>query len=173
MAQERQGIISFKGNPMTLVGPELQIGQDAPRFQAVGDDLSPITLDTDAGKTRLILAVPSLDTSVCSLETKKFSDRAKELSEDVVVYVVSMDLPFAQKRFCGAEGIQNVKTLSDYQDRSFAENYGVLIKELKLLARSVFVVDANGRLTYQEIVPEVTDEPSYDAAIDAAKQAAG
>jgi thiol peroxidase len=169
MSQERQGVITFKGNPMTLVGPELNVGDTAPDFNAVGADLSPINLSTDAGKTRLVIAVPSLDTAVCSLETKKFSDRVKELSGDTVAYVVSMDLPFAQKRFCGSEGVDNIKTVSDYREASFAENYGILIKELKLLARSVFVIDPNNKITYKQIVNEVTNEPDYDAAINAVK----
>jgi thiol peroxidase len=169
MAQERQGEITFKGNPMTLIGPELNVGDTAPDFNAVAADLSPVNLSTDAGKKRLVIAVPSLDTAVCSLETKKFSDRIKELSGDTVAYVVSMDLPFAQKRYCGSEGVDNIKTVSDYREASFGESFGVLIKELKLLARSVFVIDPNNKITYKEIVNEVTHEPNYDAAIAAAK----
>jgi thiol peroxidase len=173
MPQERPGAVTFKGNPMTLVGPELNVGDAAPDFAAVAADLSPVSLSTDAGKTRLVIAVPSLDTAVCSLETKKFSDRAKELPDNAVVYVVSADLPFAQKRFCGAEGIDNVKTVSDHRSLSFAKRYGILIDELKLLARSVFVIGPDDHLAYQEIVPEVTNEPNYDAAIDATLKAAG
>jgi len=171
MPEERQGAVTFKGNPMTLVGPDPQVGAEAPDFNVIDATLSPVTRATDAGKVRLIIAVPSLDTPVCSLETKKFSDRIKELPNGVVTYVISADLPFAQKRFCGTEGIDNVRTLSDHRDLSFARHYGVLIQDLKLLARSVFVLDAGSRLTYKQVVSEVTNEPDYDAALAAAQKA--
>ncbi len=166
---ERPGAVTFKGAPMTLVGPDLHVGDSAPDFEAIGKDLSPVTLGTDAGKTRLFIVVPSLDTSVCSLETKKFNDRVKALPDSVVAYVISADLPFAQNRYASAEGVDSVKTVSDHRDLSFARNYGVLIQELKLLARSVFVVSPDNTVTYKEIVPEVTNEPDYDAALAAAK----
>ena len=171
MALERTGVVTFKGNPMTLVGPELNVGDDAPNFQILGSDLSGVNLHTDEGRVRLIVAVPSLDTPVCALETRTFSSRVKDLPGNSVVYVVSADLPFAQKRFCATEGIENIRTLSDHRDLSFATSYGILIKELKLLARSVFVIDPNNKISYIEIVDEVTNEPNYNAAVDAALSA--
>jgi len=169
MAQERTGIILFKGNPMTLLGPDIKVGDQAPEFRVVDNGLQPVTLASSAGKVRLIAVVPSIDTPVCDTMTRKFNSDAARLPESVVVYTISLDLPFAQKRWCGNAGIDKVQTLSDYQDRSFGENYGVLIKELKLLARAVFVVDEAGKVTYREIVREVTAEPDYDAALAAVK----
>lgn len=170
MTEERTGIITFKGNPMTLQGPDVKPGDPAPDFRVVNTDLQPVALADSQGKVRLVAVVPSLDTGVCDTMTRKFNEQAAGLPEGAVVYTVSMDLPFAQKRWCGNAGIEKVKTLSDYQDRSFGLNYGVLIKELKLLARSVFVIDANGKIAYREIVPEVTSEPDYDAALAAVKE---
>ena len=168
---ERAGAVTFKGGPLTLLGREVKVGDKAPDFKVADNGLQAVTLADTAGATRIFVAVPSLDTPVCDLETRRFNEEAAKLG-DVKVYVVSLDLPFAQKRWCGAAGVENVQTLSDYQDRSFGENYGVLIKELKLLARSVFVVDKSDTVTYVEIVPEVTSEPNYDAALAAAKAAA-
>ncbi len=168
---ERAGVVTFKGNPLTLLGREVKVGDKAPDFKVVDNGLQAVTLADTAGTARIFVAVPSLDTPVCDLETRRFNEEAAKLG-DVKVYVVSLDLPFAQKRWCGAAGVENVQTLSDYQDRSFGENYGVLIKELKLLARSVFVVDKNDTVTYVEIVPEVTSEPNYEAALAAAKAVA-
>jgi thiol peroxidase len=170
MAEERTGIITFKGNPMTLLGPDVKEGNTAPDFQVVDNGLQPVGLDVSRGKVRLITVVPSLDTPVCDAMTRAFNEQAARLPDDVVVYTISLDLPFAQKRWCGNAGIARVQTLSDYQDRSFGLNYGVLIKELKLLARSVFVIDRNGKVTYREIVGEVTAEPDYDAALEAVKK---
>jgi thioredoxin-dependent peroxiredoxin len=170
MAQERTGIITFKGNPMTLLGPEVKVGDAAPDFQVVDNGLQPVTLASAKGKVQLITVVPSLDTPVCDTMTRKFNEEAAKLPADVAVYTVSMDLPFAQKRWCGNAGIEKVQTLSDYQERSFGLAYGVLIKELKLLARSVFVIDKAGKVAYREIVKEVTAEPDYAAALAAAKQ---
>jgi thiol peroxidase len=158
---------------MTLVGNEVKVGDKAPDFKVVDNGLQPVTLADTAGKVRILCAVPSLDTPVCDLETKRFNEEAAKLGDGVVVQVISVDLPFAQKRWCGAAGVENVTTLSDYQDRSFGENYGVLIKELKLLARSIFVVDKNDAVTYVQLVPEVAQEPDYDAVLAAAKSAAG
>ncbi len=169
MAQERTGIITFKGNPMTLLGPEVKVGDAAPDFQVVDNGLQPVTLASAKGKVQLITVVPSLDTPVCDTMTRKFNEEAAKLPADVAVYTVSMDLPFAQKRWCGNAGIEKVQTLSDYQERSFGLAYGVLIKELKLLARSVFVIDKAGKVAYREIVKEVTAEPDYAAALAAAK----
>ncbi len=170
MAQERTGIITFKGNPMTLLGPDLKEGDKAPDFTVVDNGLQPVTLADSSGRVRLITVVPSLDTGVCDTMTRKFNEQAGNLPDSVDVYTISVDLPFAQKRWCGNAGIDKVKTLSDYQERSFGLNYGVLIKELKLLARSVFVIDGDDNIAYREIVREVTDEPDYDAALDAVKK---
>jgi thiol peroxidase len=165
--QERQGVITFKGNPFTLIGPDLKVGDKAPEFSVLAKDLSPITLASSQGKTRMIVTVPSLDTPVCDMEVRRFNQEAAKLP-NVEVLVISMDLPFAQSRWCGAAGAENVKTGSDYRDASFAKTYGVLIKELHLEARAIFVVDANDTIVYKEIVSEVTQEPNYDAALKAA-----
>lgn len=167
--QERVGIITFKGNPMTLVGPELKVGDKAPDFSAVDTTLAPVGIDTHAGKIRVISAVPSLDTPVCDTETRRFNQEAAALPDNVVVLTISLDLPFAQKRWCGAAGIERVITLSDYRDRSFGQQYGVLIKELLLLARCIFVVDGAGIIRYIQQVPEVTSEPDYAAVMAAVK----
>lgn len=166
-AQERQNVITFKGNPLTLLGPELKVGEKAPDFTVLGNDLSPITLESGKGKTRLIVSVPSLDTPVCDMEVRRFNQEASQLP-NVEVLVISMDLPFAQSRWCGAAGVSNVKTSSDHRDASFGLNYGLLIKELRLDARAILVVDANNTLIYQQIVTEVTQEPDYAAALKAA-----
>lgn len=170
MAQERTGVATFKGGPVTLMGPDVKVGDQAPEFQVVDNGLQPVTLGSSAGKVRLITAVPSLDTGVCDTMTRKFNEEAAKLPENVAVYTISLDLPFAQKRWCGNAGISKVQTLSDYQERSFGLNYGLLIKELKLLARAVFVIDAQGKIAYRQIVPEVTEEPDYAAAIAAVKK---
>jgi thiol peroxidase len=169
MNQEQQGIITFKGNPMTLVGQPVGTGDKAPDFRVVDNTLQTVTLTSSAGMIRLIAVVPSLDTPVCDTMTRTFNQDAANLPDNVVVYTISLDLPFAQKRWCGNAGIDKVKTLSDYQDRSFALNYGLLIKELKLMARAVLVIDANDRISYLQIVPEVTHEPDYDAALAAVR----
>ncbi|MDT8441903.1 MAG: thiol peroxidase [Desulfuromonadales bacterium] len=169
MSQERTGLITFKGNPMTLVGSPVAVGDQAPEFRVVDNGLQPVTLADSAGKVRLITVVPSIDTPVCDSMTRTFNQDAANLPGSVVVYTISLDLPFAQKRWCGNAGIERVQTLSDYQERSFADNYGLLIKELKLLARAVLVIDASDRISYLEIVPEVTAEPDYAAALAAVK----
>ncbi len=167
--QEREAAVLFKGNPATLVGPEIKVGDRAPDFRVVDNGLQPVTLGTDAGKIRLITVVPSLDTPVCDAMTRQFNQDAAALPDSVVVYAVSVDLPFAQKRWCGNAGIDKVKTLSDYQDRSFGQNYGLLLKDLKLLARAVFVIDQNDKVAYVELVSEVTAEPDYTAALEGVK----
>lgn len=167
--KERSGIITFKGNPFTLLGPELKVGDKAPDFAVVDNGLSPVSLANSAGKIRIISSVPSLDTPVCDTETRRFNQEAASLPGDVVVLTISLDLPFAQKRWCGAAGVNKVTTLSDYRERSFGQNYGVLIKELLLLTRAIFVVDAQGVIRYIQIVPEVTSEPDYAAVIAAVK----
>ena len=165
----RAGAVTFKGNPLTLAGPEIHVGTKAPDFQVLALDLSPVTLATFAGKTRLISVVPSLDTPVCDLQTKRFNQEAAQLP-NVEILTISMDLPFAQKRWCGAAGIERVRVLSDHREASFGKAYGVLIKELRLLSRSIFVVDASGTVRYVEYVPEVTAHPTYDAALAAVRQ---
>jgi len=169
MSNERSGIITFKGNPFTLLGPELAVGAKAPDFKVVDNSLAPVTLATFSGKIKVISTVPSLDTPVCDTETRRFNQEAAGLPENVVVLTISLDLPFAQKRWCGAAGIDRVTTLSDYQERSFAAAYGILIKELKLLARAVFIIDADNTVRYIQVVPEVTNEPDYAAVIAAVK----
>lgn len=170
MAQERSAAITFKGKPVTLIGPELKVGDSAPNFSVLANDLSPVTLDDTKGSVRIISVVPSLDTGVCDQQTRRFNEEAAKLPT-VNVLTVSVDLPFAQSRWCGAAGIENVQTLSDHRDLSFGEAYGVLIKEMRLLARAVFVIDSNDQITYVEYVPEVTNHPDYEAPILAAKRA--
>ena len=169
MMKERTGVCSFKGNPVTLLGPELKTGDQAPDFQVVDTDLKPVSLADFKGKSKIICAVPSLDTPVCDTEIRRFNQEAAQLPDSVVVLTISLDLPFAQKRWCGGAGIDRVKTLSDYQERCFGIAYGVLIKELKLLSRSIFVVDADDVIRYIQHVPEITEEPDYRSAIEAAK----
>ncbi len=166
---ERTGIITFKGNPFTLLGPQLKVGDQAPDFAVVDNGLAPVTLATSAGNIRIISAVPSLDTPVCDSETRRFNQEAAALPGNVNVLTISLDLPFAQKRWCGAAGIDKVITLSDYRERSFGQSYGVLIKELLLLTRAIFVIDASDTIRYIQIVPEVTSEPDYAEVISAVK----
>lgn len=162
--------VTFKGNAVTLVGPELQVGDSAPNFSVVDNSLGAVTLANYEGKVKIISAVPSLDTPVCDTETRRFNQEAAGLPGDVAVLTVSLDLPFAQKRWCGAAGIDRVVTLSDYRDRSFGLAYGVLIDELKLLSRSIFVIDRTNTIRYIQHVPEVTREPDYEAVLAAARQ---
>lgn len=162
--------VTFKNNPVTLLGNEVKVGDIAPDFTVLANDLSPVTLKDSEGKIRLFATVPSLDTGVCDAETRRFNEEAAKLGEDVVVYTVSVDLPFAQKRWCGAAGIDRVVTVSDHKDLSFGKAYGVVIEELRLLARAVFVVDREGIVRYVEYVPETTNHPNYEAAINAVKE---
>ena len=175
--EERKGVVTFKGNPVTLIGPELKVGDKAPDFDLFTTDLQPFKLsDALAGGSRaaLIIVVPSIDTSVCSLETVKFNRQTAELAKDkIATFTVSVDLPFAQKRWCSSEKVDNVQLLSDYKDHTFGPNWGVTIKELGLLARSVFLVDNAGVVRYVEIVPEIAMEPNYDDVIGAAKRLVG
>ena len=164
---ERTGIITFLGGPLTLVGPEVKVGEKAPDFTVLDNGLGAKTLKDFAGKTVVISVTPSLDTPVCDMQLRKFNDGATKLGDDVVVLNVSMDLPFANKRFCGAAGIDRATTLSDHRDASFGTAYGVLIKELRLLARSIFVVGKDGVVKYVEIVPEVTHNPDFAKALAA------
>ncbi|WP_309089528.1 thiol peroxidase [Domibacillus sp.] len=162
--------VTFKGNPMTLIGDEVKVGDKAPDFTVLANDLSPVTLADTAGKVRLISVVPSIDTGVCDAQTRRFNEEAAQL-DNVEVLTISADLPFAQKRWCAAAGLENVKTLSDHRDFSFAQAYGIGMQELRLLARSVFVIDSSDTVTYVEYVGEGTDHPDYAAAIEAAKAA--
>ena len=160
--------VTFKNEPITLVGKEVEVGSTAPDFIVLANDLSERTLKDYEGKKKLISAVPSLDTGVCSQQTRKFNEEAADV-QDGVVLTISNDLPFAQKKWCAAEGLENVITLSDHRDLSFGENYGVVMKELRLLARSVFVLDKDNKVVYSEIVSEGTNHPDYDKALEAFK----
>lgn len=171
MAQERTGIITFKGNPLTLLGPELKVGDKAPAFTALAKDLSPVTLESSKGRARLFSVVPSLDTPVCDQQTRRFNQEAAKLPGNLEILTLSMDLPFAQGRFCSTAGIDRIQTASDHREASFGLGYGVLIKELRLLSRSIFVVDKNDVVRYVEIVKEVTNHPNYEAALEAARKA--
>ena len=167
--EKQKRTVTMKGNPLTLVGNEVIVGQPAPDFEVIANDMSSVKLSSFKGKVCIICSVPSLDTSVCDMETRRFNEEAGKLGSDVVVLTISMDLPFAQKRWCGAVGINNVQTLSDHREASFGKGYGVLIKELRLLARAVFVLDRDGVIRYMQIVSELTSEPDYEAALDAVK----
>jgi len=167
---ERNGAVTFKGNPLTLVGPEVKVGSAAPAFTALANDLSPVSLGDLAGKVLIIAAVPSLDTPVCDMETRRFNTEAAALGDDVKILTLSMDLPFAQARWCGAAGVKAVQTLSDHKDASFGEGWGVLIKELRLLTRAVFVVGKDGKVAYVQYVPEMTAEPDYEAVLAAVRK---
>lgn len=162
--------VTFKGSPVTLVGNEVKVGDTAPNFTVLANDLSEVTLNDIEGHVRLISVVPSIDTGVCDAQTRRFNEEAASLP-GVKILTISCDLPFAQARWCAAAGIENVQVLSDHRDLSFGEAFGVVMKELRLLARSIFVVDSTGKITYKEIVNEVTNHPNYTAAIEAAKQA--
>ena len=162
--------ITMKGNPLTLVGNEVKPGDKAPDFEVVANDLSPVKLSDFAGKVCIIAVVPSLDTGVCDKMTRRFNEEAASLGPDVKVLTISMDLPFAQARWCGAAGIKNLQTLSDHKTASFGNAYGMLIKDLRLLARGVFVIDKSGIIRYAQLVPEITQEPDYAQALEAAKR---
>ncbi len=167
---DRKGAVTMKGNPLTLSGNEVKVGQDAPDCTVVANDLSEVKLSSYKGKKVILLTVPSLDTGICDTETKRFNQEAAKLGDNVKVLAVSMDLPFAQKRWCAAARAQNVQTLSDYKNTEVGTNFGVLIKELKLLARSIFVLDSKGKIQYTQLVKEVTTEPDYNAVLDAVKK---
>ena len=167
---ERPGATTMRGNPMTLVGPELKAGDAAPDFNVVDSGLKPVTLADTAGHVRIVSVVPSLDTPVCDAQTKRFNEAAASLP-GIDILTVSMDLPFAQKRWCGAFAVDKVKMLSDHKDASFGSNYGTLIKELRIESRAIFVIDRNNRVSYAEYVKEVADHPNYEAALEAARSA--
>jgi thioredoxin-dependent peroxiredoxin len=167
---ERLGATTFKGNPLTLLGHEIKVGDPAPDVEALGNDLSPVKLASYSGKVTVVSTVPSLDTAVCDVETRRFNKEAAGLGNDVAILTVSMDLPFAQGRWCGAAGIDKVRTLSDHRDAAFGNGFGVLIKELRLLARAVFVIDKKGIVRYVQLVKEMTTEPNYDEVIAVVKK---
>jgi thioredoxin-dependent peroxiredoxin len=167
--EERTGLVTMMGKPLTLLGKTLKVGDPAPDFTVVNNDMAPVGLSAYKDKICVISSVPSLDTSVCDMETRRFNQEAERLGPDVVILTISMDLPFAQKRWCGAAGVERVITLSDHRDASFGTAYGTLIKELRLLARCVFVVDKGGIIRYIQLVEEVTHEPDYEPILKAVK----
>ena len=167
--EEHTGLVTMKGNPLTLLGKELQTGEPAPDFEVLDNNLQPVNLSNYRGKICVISSLPSLDTPVCDMETRRFNNEAGKLSSEVVILTISMDLPFAQKRWCGAAGVDRVITLSDHRQAAFGTAYGMLIKERRLLARAVFVVDQNGIIRYIELLKEIAEEPDYDAVIQAVK----
>lgn len=162
--------VTFQGKPLHLEGKQPAEGQKAPDFTVAANDLSPRGLKDYAGKVLVLVSVPSLDTPVCDMEVRRFNTEAAKLSDKVRIVAVSCDLPFAQARWCGAAGVKAVETLSDYKDTEFGKNYGVLIRELRLLARAIFVVGPDGTLVYSQVVPEVSNEPDYEAALAAVKK---
>ena len=162
--------VTLHGKPMTLVGDEMKVGMTAPDFKVTDNEMLPLKfLRSFKGRIAVISAVPSLDTPVCDIETRRFNKEAEALGPDVNIITISMDLPFAQKRWCGAAGINRVRTFSDYQKADFGKTYGVLIKELRLLARAVFIVDRDGIIKYAQIMPEVSKEPNYEEVLHAVK----
>ncbi|MEN6464498.1 MAG: thiol peroxidase [Syntrophaceae bacterium] len=167
---DRKGMVTFAGKPLTLTGNEVKVGDKAPDFKAVDKDLSEVRLSDFAGKVKILSVTPSLDTPVCDLQARKFEEDAGALGDKVSVINISMDLPFAIARFCAGAGIKNIRTLSDHRDASFGNAYGVLIKELRLLSRSIFVIDRSDVIRYIQIVPEITNEPDYDKAVAEAKK---
>ncbi|MBU2550033.1 MAG: thiol peroxidase [Proteobacteria bacterium] len=167
--EERHGATTMHGMPLTLVGREVKIGDPAPDFEVVNNDLAPVKLSNFKDQVIVISAVPSLDTPVCDLETRRFNSEAANLGNDVVILTISMDLPFAQKRWCGANGVDRVVTLSDHREAAFGTAYGVLIKELRLLARCIFVLDRQHRVRYIQLVAEASNEPDYEAVLQAAR----
>ena len=167
---EREGLVTLKGNAVTLLGDEVNVGDDAPDVTLVANDLSEVKLSSFKGKVVILSVVPSLDTPVCDTQTRRFNEEAAALGDDIAILTISTDLPFAQKRWCGAAGVEKVQTLSDHRGADFGLAYGVLIKGLRLLARAIFVVDREGTLQYVQLVKEVATEPDYDAALEAAKK---
>jgi len=167
--KERVGLVSSKGSPLTLLGEEIKLGDKAPDFLVLDNSRQPATLDYFKGKFKIITSVPSLDTPVCNMETRRFNQEAGSLPDNVVILTISMDLPFAQARWCAAAGVEKVKTFSDYRERSFGLAYGVLVKELKLLARAVFIVDDQDYVRYAELVPEIGQEPDYERILHTVK----
>jgi thioredoxin-dependent peroxiredoxin len=163
--EERKGAVTFKGKPMTLLGKEIRPGDHAPDFEATDVTLTPVKLSSFLGKTVIISSVISLDTPTCDQQTHRFNEEASKLGKDVVILTLSMDLPFAQKRWCGAAGIHNLQTLSDYKNGEFGQNFGVMIKELHLLSRAVFLIDKEGIVIYAHYVKEVSEHPDYEQVL--------
>ena len=170
---ERKGAVTFQGNPLTLVGNEVKVGDRAPDVELSDNDLKPVKLSAYRGRPCVVASVPSLDTPVCDMETRRFNEEAEKLGADTALLTVSMDLPFAQRRWCGASGATRVKTLSDYRSAAFGNAWGVLIKELHLLARAVFVVDREGVIRYSQLVREIASEPDYEAVLKAVREVSG
>ena len=168
--EERKGAVTLRGNPLTLIGRDIKLGAPAPDVELLDNDLKPVRLSSFRGKVAVVSSVPSLDTPTCDMETRRFNSEAAKLGDPVVILTVSTDLPFAQKRWCGAAGVDKVKTLSDHREAAFGQAYGVLIKELRLLARSIFVVDTKGVVQYVQHVKELSQEPDYNAVIAAVKK---
>jgi thiol peroxidase len=171
-ALERPAATTFKGKPMTLVGPELKPGEKAPEFEAVDRTLQPVDLKQTSGAVRIFSVVPSLDTPVCDMQTKRFNEEASKLP-NVKMYTISMDLPFAQARWCSAFAIDNITMLSDHKNASFGESYGTLIKDWRIESRAIFVIDRDDTIRHVEYVKEVAEHPDYEAALKVAKQLAG
>ena len=168
--EKNKNKVTFMGDPVTLLGNEIKPGDDAPDFTVLNNELKPTKLSDFKGKVRILSVFPSIDTGVCSKQNKKFDEEASKLSDDTVILAISNDLPFALGRYCGAEGIDNLVTLSDHKDLDFGTKYGFLIEELRLLARGVVVIDQNDKVVYTEYVPEIGQEPDYKSAIEAAKK---
>lgn len=170
---ERTGLVAFAGNPLTVIGNEIKVGDRAPDFTVVDKDLQETKLSDFAGRIKIVSVTPSLDTPVCDMQARRFNQEAQSLGDNVVVLNISMDLPFAIARFCAGAGIDKIITLSDHRDASFGNAYGILIKELRLLARTIFVIDASNTIRYIEVVPDITQEPDYGKAIAAARSIMG
>jgi len=170
--KEQHGLITMMGNPLTLIGNEVKVGEKAPDFTALDNALAPVQFSSYRGKICILSSVPSLDTPVCDTETRRFNEEASRLGPDILILTISMDLPFAQKRWCAAAGVNKVQTLSDHRDASFGTSFGVLIKELRLLARAVFLIDRQGTIPYIQLVKELTKEPDYEAILGALKKLA-
>lgn len=167
---KRKGVVTMEGNPVTLLGNEVKVGDKAPDFTVLKNDLTPFTLKDAGDKIKIISVVPSIDTGVCELQTINFNETASKLGEDVLILTISVDLPFAQQRFCGAKGIDRVITLSDHKDLSFGLNYGFVMEEFRLLARGVVILDRDNTVRYVEYVKEVTTHPDYDKALEEVKK---
>jgi thiol peroxidase len=167
---ERKDAVTAEGNPITLMGEEIKVGQDAPDFKVLDSSLNEKTLGDFKNKVKLVASVPSLDTPICDLQIKRFNDEATNVSKDIAILFISMDLPFAQKRFCQEYSIKKVKTFSDHRDSDFGVKYGALIKELRLLARAIFIIDKDDKVRYVEYVKDITNHPDYDGAIKVLKE---
>lgn len=168
--EKRKGIVTMGGEPVTLLGKEIKVGDKGPDFTVLKNDLTPFTLKDAGNKIKVISVVPSLDTGVCELQTINFNQAASDLGEDVLILTISVDLPFAQQRFCGAKGIDRVITLSDHKDLSFGLNYGFVVEESRLLARGVVILDRDNTVRYVEYVKEITEHPDYDKALEEVKK---